>query len=118
MVQPLYGYVVFSSKRNERCLKVYRQRAELLSKVSKDANVKVSADSLLSYWQGADLDARASVAWEGEQLRKGRQKLIRAMKLGFFNVVHRHHLDNTFATSLANVNRDIMDCIMWGSCTG
>ena len=40
------GYVVFSSKRSERCLKFYRQRAELLSKVSRDANVRISADSL------------------------------------------------------------------------
>jgi len=107
------GYVVFSSKRNERCLKFYQQRAELLSKVSRDANVRISADSLLDYWQGADLDSRASVTWEGEQLRKGRQRLHRAMKLGFFNVVHRYQLDNTFASSLANVNRDLSDCVLW-----
>ena len=107
------GYVVFSSKRSERCLKFYRQRAELLSKVSRDANMKISADSLLDFWQGADLDSRTSVTWEGEQLRKGRQRLIRSMKLGFFNIVHRYQLDNTFASSLANVNRDLSDCVLW-----
>ena len=107
------GYVVFSSKRSERCLKFYRQRAELLSKVSRDANVRISADSLLDYWQGADLDSRTSATWESEQLRKGRQRLNRAMKLGFFNVVHRYQLDNTFASSLANVNRDLSDCVLW-----
>ena len=107
------GYIVFSSKRSERCLKFYRQRAELLSKVSRDANVRISADSLLDYWQGADLDSRISATWESEQLRKGRQRLNRAMKLGFFNVVHRYQLDNTFASSLANVNRDLSDCVLW-----
>ena len=107
------GYIVFSSKRRERCLKFYRQRAELLSKVSRDANVRISADSLLDYWQGADLDSRISATWESEQLRKGRQRLNRAMKLGFFNVVHRYQLDNTFASSLANVNRDLSDCVLW-----
>ena len=95
------------------CLKFYRQRAELLSKVSRDANMKISADSLLDFWQGADLDSRTSVTWEGEQLRKGRQRLIRSMKLGFFNIVHRYQLDNTFASSLANVNRDLSDCVLW-----
>ena len=73
------GYVVFSSKRSERCLKFYRQRAELLSKVSRDAKIRISADSLLDYWQGADLDSRISATWESEQLRKGRQRLNRAM---------------------------------------
>ena len=107
------GYVVFSSKRNERCLKFYRQRAEFLSKVSRDANMRISADSLLDFWQGADLDSRTSVTWEGEQLRKGRQRLNRSMKLGFFNIVHRYQLDNTFASSLANVNRDLSDCVLW-----
>ena len=107
------GYVVFSSKRSERCLKFYRQRAELLSKVSRDAKIRISADSLLDYWQGADLDSRISATWESEQLRKGRQRLNRAMKLGFFNVVHRYQLDNTFASSLANVNRDLSDCVLW-----
>ena len=62
---------------------------------------------------GADLESRASVTCEAEQLRKGRQRLTPAMKLGFFNVVHRHRMDKTCATSLANVNRDIMEGVLW-----
>ena len=69
--------------------------------------------TVLDYWQGADLDSRTSATWESEQLRKGWQRLNRAMKLGFFNVVHRYQLDNTFASSLANVNRDLSDCVLW-----
>ncbi len=84
-----------------------------MSRISDDAQVRLNADSLLNYWRGDDMDDRAFQTWEAEQLRKGRQKLTRSMKLGFFNVLHRFRRDNTFATSLANVNRDGYDCVLY-----
>ena len=107
------GCIIFSSKRSERSLRVYQQRAEFMRKVSEDAQVRINADSLLNHWRGDDIDDRAFQTWESEQLRKGRQKLVRSMKLGFFNVLHRFRRDNVFATSLANINRDVEDCILY-----
>ena len=78
------GFIIFSSKRSERALRVYQQRADFMSRISDDAQVRLNADSLLNYWRGDDMDDRAFQTWEAEQLRKGRQKLTRSMKLGVF----------------------------------
>ncbi len=107
------GYILFSSKRSERTLRIYQQRVDFLAQRSSQANVKINADPLLSHWRGDDIDDRAFVTWEAEQLRKGRQCLTRSMKLGCYNVLHRYRRDNEFASSLANIKRDITDCIMY-----
>ena len=107
------GSILLSSKRSERSLRVYQQRADCLSRVSSEANVRINADSLLSHWRGDDMDDRAFRTWESEQLRKGRQRLNRSMKMGFYNMLHRYRRDNVFATSLASINRDVTDCILY-----
>ena len=58
------------------------------------------------------MDDRAFQTWEAEQLRKGRQR-PRSMKMGFYNVLHRFRRDNIFATSLANINKDGADCVLY-----
>ncbi len=82
-------------------------------KVSDEANVRINADSLVSHWRGDDMEYRAFQTWASEQLRKGRQRLTRSMKMGFYNVLHRYRRDNVFASSLANTNRDVTDCILY-----
>ena len=84
--------VLFSSKWSERSLRVYQQRADFLSRVSNEANVRINADSLLSHWRGDDMDDRAFQTWESEQFRKERQRLNRSMKMGLYN--HRYRRDN------------------------
>ena len=74
------GFIIFSSKRSERSLRVYQQRADFMMKISSEAQMRINADSLLSHWRGDDMDDRAFQTWEAEQLRKGRQKLTRSMK--------------------------------------
>ncbi len=86
------GSILFSSKRSERSLRVYQQRADFLSRVSNEANVRINADSLLSHWRGDDMADRAFQTWESEQFRKERQRLNRSMKMGFYN--HHYRRDN------------------------
>ena len=106
------GYILFFSKRSERSLRIYEQRVDFLMKISEEAQ-RINADSLLGYWKGDDMDDRAFQTWESEQLRKGRQRLPRWMKLGFYNVLHRYRNDNVFAASLANINRDGSGCVLY-----
>ena len=106
------GYVITSSKRSERTMRIYQKRAEILLELSERSKVRINADNFLHYWTGEDVTDRAFVTWEADQIRRARQRLTRAMKLGFFNIVHRYRRDNVYAASLANVNKDLKDCVL------
>ena len=106
------GYVITSSKRSERTMRIYQKRAEILLELSERSKVRINADNFLQYWTGEDVTDRAFVTWEADQIRRARQRLTRAMKLGFFNIVHRYRRDNVYAASLANVNKDLKDCVL------
>ena len=106
------GLVITSSKRSERTMRIYQKRAEILMELSERSMVRINADNFLHYWTGQDVTDRAFVTWEADQIRRARQRLVRAMRLGFFNVVHRYRRDNVYAASLANINKDLKDCVL------
>ena len=106
------GYIIISSKRSERTMRIYQRRAEVLQELSERSQVKINTDNILEHWQGTDIQDRHFVTWEADQLRRARQRLTRCLKMGFFNIVHRYRRDNVYAASLANINKDVRDCIL------
>ena len=73
------GYVITSSKRSERTMRIYQKRAEVLLELSERSRVRINADNFLHYWTGEDVADRAFVTWEADQIRRARQRLTRAM---------------------------------------